>query len=351
MGAPIDGSRKVWDRRQFGRTLAAAAVSLALPGAIAAAPKFGLQGTFLQLLNVHIGWTRQDWTRLFAEFSQLRLSTLVVQWSVHDETPLFNQPQHAVNANAPLEMILSMADAANMNVYLGLVHDSQYWEHIKQAPEQVEAYLRQLLDRSATTASQLRPLTKAHSSFKGWYISQEVDDLNWEKPALRSALIAYLEQLSGFLRVLTPEARISMSGFANSGTDPKQLEDLWQALLAGARAIDLVFFQDSIGVAKLSLAKLPDYLAAVGRAVDSHLRVLQTVVEVFRQDHGAPIDNQAFHAVPASLERIEHQIEIARNYSSGIIAFGIPEYMSASGTPEAASLFRDYLVTSENSKK
>lgn len=309
------------------------------------APMSCLQGTFLQLLDTHTGWSRADWSRLFDDLRQLRLSMLVVQWSVYDQTSFFASVEHGNSPDAPLDTILEIADAAGIDVYVGLVHDPKYWERIRQEPALVEKYLQRQLERSAATAGQLSAVVKRHPSFKGWYISQEIDDLNWQDPILRKALFAYIEQLSGYLRLLTPNARIALSGFANAETTPATVEALWDALLARATAIDVVLFQDGIGVTKLSLNSLPLYLAAVRSAVRHRSRELRTVIEVFRQDHGEPIDDKPFHAVPANPERVRRQLNIAAEYGLGSIAFGIPEYMSPSGSAEAAMLFRDYLST------
>lgn len=69
------------------------------------------------------------------------------------------------------------------------------------------------------------------------------------------------------------------------------------------------------------------------------------VVEIFRQVDGLPFNDEPFKAVPAPLERINCQVDLAAPYStSGIIAFSVPEYMTPLGGQEAGRLFESYLM-------
>jgi Domain of unknown function (DUF4434) len=327
--------------RRVALSTALAVVSLAVPAQPLAAPR--LQGTFVQLLSRHGDWSRGDWERLFDCFHELRLSLIVVQWSVYDDIAFFPSPAHQTVPNPPLQTILQLAEQHGMQVLVGLSGRSDYWQRIGRDVGQTQAYLGMLMQRAADTAVRAAPLVTRYPSFAGWYLSEEVDDLNWQEPRARKALFQYLNALGSRLRSITPEARIAVSGFANAQTHPQSIEAFWNELLLRAPALDLVLFQDGVGAGKLQLEQVPAYLDAVGHAVRMHKRELRTVVEVFRQTNGPPLTQQPFEAVPASLESIQRQLEMAAAHSSGNLAFGIPEYLCPLGGPQAAQLFERYV--------
>jgi len=317
-----------------------------------APPRALLQGTFIQLNNAHHHWAEDDWERLFGDFRSLALSQLVIQWTVYDNTAFYLSEEDRGKGTPPLEAILQRADAAGLRVRVGLVHEPQYWEKIsRRRIASVSAYLRQSRYRSLQVARELHPRLIAHPSFCGWYIPEEIDDVNWLEPERRQALFEHFAELTAALRQLAPQAEIALSGFSNANTDPVAFEKFYTGLLQAAAA-DVVLLQDGIGVQKLDLEYLELYLAAMRRAADAHGRDLQVVVELFRQVEGPPLDDQPFKAIPAPLGRIRRQIELASRYSTaGVMAFSVPDYMSSSAGPEARQLLQDYLKTFSAAEK
>jgi len=304
-----------------------------------------LEGTFLQLTDAHRQWEVDQWRQLFDYFRQLHLSQLIVQWTVRGQSAFYASGYYEAGETPPLETILNLADEAGVSVRVGLAHDPEYWQRINRRPASVDSYLRQSRFRSLSVAKELVPIVEAHSCFQGWYVTEEIDDVNWLEPPLRQILFDHLGRLTAELRALTPTAEISLSGFSNANTDPVAFEKFWNGLLE-ATEVDVVLLQDGIGVDKLDLDYLELYLAAARKAVDGKERDLQVVVEVFQQVDGLPINDKPFRAVPASLERIARQLEQAARYSpAGSIAFSIPEYMTPLGGQDAGQLFQGYLKT------
>jgi Domain of unknown function (DUF4434) len=297
-----------------------------------------LQGTFLQLTEAHGNWQPTDWDRLFGYFKELRLSQLIIQWTVYDDLAFFPLEGSRQVAHSPLPTILQLADAAGLKVWVGLAHDSSFWEKIRRDPQLVEIYLRRLRLQAEAIAGQLAPQLQSHPSFRGWYITPEIDDVNWEGDKARAVLFTFLRDLSDFLHKLTPEAGVAISGFSNAHTDPKTFGRFWQGLLA-ATSIDTVLFQDGIGTGKLKLDELPLYLESLRQAVQGKSRELQVVVELFRQAQERP-----FRAQPAPWESVVCQLDLAARFATdGVLAFSIPEYMTPLGGPNADKLFKSYL--------
>jgi hypothetical protein len=299
-----------------------------------------LDGTFLQLTEAQGAWTRGQWESLFADLRGLGLKRVVVQWTLHDDTAFYPSAARRPVAQPPLPVLLELADRHGMEVVLGLASDSRYWERIARDAKLVEVYLRRLRLRSEAVARELAPLARAHASFAGWYVTEEIDDGSWLEAGRRALLTAYLGELAAALKTLTPGKAVAVSGFSNARCDPEALESFWRSLLAAA-PIDEVLFQDGVGALKMDLSGLPLYLGAMERAVGTSGRRLGVVVELFEQTGGAPLDAGPFTAVPAPPARVQRQLELAAGRPT--IAFTVPDYMR-DGDPRAARLREAYLA-------
>ena len=303
-----------------------------------------LGGTFLQLTSTHLEWTESDWRELFDHFRVLGLSRIIVQWSAYEDTHFYSKAGENTGRRSPVETILDLADQAGMQVWLGLAVEEKYWTEIAGTPEVVGAYLQGLAQRSTATATELAPLAAGHAAFAGWYIPQEIDDASWRDRERRPLLYSFVADLSAALQRLTPNASVAVSGFSNAAMDPMAFQTFWEGLLKQAGAIDTVLFQDGIGARKLDLYELPLYTAAIRSAAESNSRHVVAIVELFHQVSGPPLDTEAFQAVPAPLERIIRQLEIARAYAPTAVAFSVPEYLSPKGGAAAATLYDEYIV-------
>jgi len=304
-------------------------------------PRIG--GTFLQLLNHHQEWKAEDWRRLFDEFSAMRMSRVIVQWSVSEDLAFFASTSFRHGPTPPLEMILDLADARGMKVSVGLWHDPGYWRNVAAPAAAVEVYLRRARLRATAIAEELAPSVASHPSFEGWYISEEIDDTNWVEPQRRKILKEHLESLSASLHIPVPNAIVSLSSFSNARMDPGSLEVFWKSVLAGS-SIDRLLFQDGIGAHKLELEYLPPFLSAMKRATAASGRSLAVVVEVFDQTSGPGGDSSVFSAVPAPLARIDRQIALAAQFATpDIVAFSVPEYMTPAAGEASRRLLEGYM--------
>ena len=299
-----------------------------------------LQGSYIQLLDEHSRWSSLKWQALFDHLAALQVEYVVVQWSAFDRRPFYRAVPVPSAPDMPIESIIHMAYASGMRVLIGLSHDSSYWTRVARSDRR--AFLAERLRINRQAALDLRPVVAAHPAFAGWYITEEIDDINWTDPGDRLALFNYLRELSSHLRKLTPNSHVGVSGFVNRRTDPHTLSDFWIELLARAPGIDQVYFQDGIGVDKVTIAELPRYYGAMRDATTAAGRELVPVVEAFRQTAGPPISKGEFKAVPTTMRRLNDQIAIANSYAPRHVVFGVPEYMTPSGGETAARLYQQY---------
>lgn len=300
-----------------------------------------LKGTYLQLWSRHTSWTEKDWQILFADLKALNVSDLVIQWAAYQNIRYYKTETQEDGSKQPvIQTILDLADRNHMHLYMGLREDPTYWDVLEQKPREREAYFTKTLPVSLTVADELAPLVQGHSSFQGWYIPEEVVESSWKDPDSRQILFRYLNDVSVHLHQLTPSARIAVSGFTNGESNPDSVEEFWDELLRSSK-IDRVFFQDGIGAGKLTLEKLPTFLAAVSKATMKNGRSLQVVVELFEQSR--VVDGVDFQARPAQWTRIQEQMKIALPFSpSGLFAFSIVDYMRPAAGKDAAELFRKF---------
>ena len=311
-----------------------------------AAGQAALDGTFMQLRVEHGDWERAEWERLFGYLRDMQLKRVIVQWSAHDAVRFYRSGPQTPLKRAPLQLILQLAEASDLEVLVGLTQESTYWKDIAGAPKDVETTLQRLRASSLEVARELLPIVSAHRSFVGWYVSEEIDDVNWREPVRRKLLLAHLAALTSALKQLVPTGHVGISGFSNATMDPASFETFWGQLLDAAPGIDTVFFQDGVGTNKLAIPEALLYLEALDRAALPRGREVVAVVELFRQVAGPPIDNRPFAALPAPLARIREQIASVRSSASRVVAFSVPEYLTPLGGPEAEAVYNAYRAAS-----
>src|SRR5690348_9733047 len=186
-----------------------------------------LNGSFIQLLKGHGSWTPAQWNQLFDWLNSAGIDHLVVQWSVIGDTAFYSSSTWTRVPNAPLEAILNLADSSHMSVRVGLVHDDSYWTNIQRDPAAVSSYLRDLRKRSMAAARELAPILERHRCVEGWYISGEIDDVNWRSPESREVLFEYAGELARNLREVNPRMTIAISSFSQAQSSPDGFRQFW----------------------------------------------------------------------------------------------------------------------------
>ncbi len=274
---------------------------------------------------------------MFDSFQAIGLRYVIVQWTLHDNMAYYATRTFEQVPRVPLEIILELAEKRGIDLYLGLAAESQHWEMVRQSFDRQQEYLKRLRWKSERVAQEVAVVATRYKAFKGWYIPEEIDDLTWRSPQLRELLFQHLKQLSGFLKKVSPDGLVLLSGFSNARMNPDSYEAFWNKLLGGT-SVDVLLFQDGAGTAKLPLEILPRYLKGLRKTTDANGKKLQVVVELFTMVSESP-----FEAKPAPFCRVKQQLRIAGEYASdGITSFSVPDYMSAEGGGAAMELLHDY---------
>lgn len=334
------------------RCIAAALVILALGSpalaqkpAASGAPRF--QATFFQPLEDHANWPQERWSAMFDNLAALGVTEVIVQWSAYGGMSFFVPQGRKVKAVAVLEKVFPLARQRGMKVRLGLVHDPDWWAKITRPVAVVEVYLKRLELEELRLAAELHQQFKDDLAFCGWYLPQELDDVNWNGPR-HSLIVEHLRSLRAGLKDIAPSRDAGVSGFVNGTLTPLAYKDALYTIM-NVSGLEQFYLQDGVGVGKLSLTELPMYMEAAAKGVAEGGGRLRPVVEIFTQTHGEPIDKKPFQAEPASMSRVASQLAIAGRYAqAGIVAFSLPEYATPADGPLAAafsSSYRQYLAT------
>ncbi|MGQ7091240.1 DUF4434 family protein, partial [Escherichia coli] len=148
------------------------------------------------------------------------------------------------------------AQQAGLKLIVGLNADPEFFMHQKQSSAALESYLNRLL---AADLQQARLWSAAPGvTPDGWYISAEIDDLNWRSEAARQPLLTWLNNAQRLISDVSAKP-VYISSFFAGNMSP----DGYRQLLEHVKATGVnVWVQDGSGVDKLTAEQRERYLQA-----------------------------------------------------------------------------------------
>ena len=145
---------------------------------------FAMKGIIWQPQNRDSQVTDTQWQGLMSQLRLQGFDTLVLQWTRYGDA--FTQPEQ----RALLFKRATAAQQAGLKLIVGLNADPEFFMHQKQSSAALESYLNRLL---AADLQQARLWSAVPGvTPDGWYISAEIDDLNWRSEAARQPLLTWL---------------------------------------------------------------------------------------------------------------------------------------------------------------
>ena len=323
------------DRRRLVLGTVAAGAKVAVGGSVlasipvSAAQPAGRSGcvpaTFWQPLLADRDRGAAHWLSWMAALRRLGVTRLIVQHSALEPYDVLLPGAAPDDAGRRLLAdLLAAARRHGVQVWMGLSYDPAHFEAVAaDDPSRVQAYLQMRLQRMRRVVALLSPSMR-HPSVRGWYLSDEIDDLSWASVSRGELLRSWLAEATAQLRAAAPNARIAVSGFVNARqTTPADLAQQWQRWFEAAPALDELLFQDGVGAGKVPLDQSAAYLAAVAEVARRARRRFTPVVELFEAADAAATGN-GWRAAP--FERVARQIAIARSTARSWAAFSVPEY-------------------------
>lgn len=297
-----------------------------------------LRGTFWQPVLADLERDASQWRQWADTLAQLGLRRLIIQHVALEPydvlVPRTATAREAVDrAGLALQEVLDLAHARGIRVWLGLSVDPTYFDHVSSSSDaQVRHYLGQRLARTLALAHALRPAL-AHAAVRGWYVGDEIDDLNWARPVRTALLQSWLLEVTEGLARIAPHMPIAISGFVNAElTPPAALVVQWRRWFEAAPRLDELLFQDGVGAGKVPLADSERYLTAIAEVAASWGRRFTPVVELFEPVPGQPPGT--FRSADA--RRVHEQLNIVRRVATDWVTFSVPDYVMGDVEPARA---------------
>lgn len=189
-----------------------------------------------------------QWATLMQTLRGEGFDTLVLQWTQYG-TAFADENGHQL-----LEQRAAAAHAAGLKVIVGLHADPEFFTRQKQSATALSHYLGGL--RVADLQQAKRWVDNPDFRPDGWYLSAEVDDLNWRNPQAREQLLKWLGDTRQQLAQLDNKPVYISSFFAGNMTP-----ESYTAMLAEIEKSGIaVWIQDGYGVKKLTPPQRQLYL-------------------------------------------------------------------------------------------
>lgn len=291
----------------------------------------GFDASFIQLGERELELGEAEWADEIELLRSAGVELAIVQFS-GDERGSYDRRRPG---REPIRALLAAATAARLPLFLGLWADPGW-----PRGGAVEGRLPPPLDRPEE-ARALGELCRASPACVGWYIPEEIDDATFSGPGRADALRAYLVRAAAALHMLAPHRRVAIAPFFSGRGDAAEHAAFWGSVLR-ERSVDIVMLQDGVGAGRATPAMAARYLAAMQPVAGNAGVELWSVLELFLQTHGPPIDERAFAAEPMHPATLWASLAAERGVARRMVAFSVLDYMDPRRGDAARRLYRNY---------
>ena len=282
--------------------------------------------TFIQLWNDatcgNCGtWSQAEWEQEFEEMKSLCIDEVVIQYGIYNTHSWYSPctvPGVSSSSNA-LSNLMAAAQLKNISVYLGLYFDGEF----NATNAALSSYYLSLWNKNQVVIDELWNLYGNNSSFKGWYIPQEVHDLYWRSAPEQSLLFNWLDQVCDYAKSKSSMHKTIISPYVGPWMPADYVQSWYESLFTTVDQLNEVWLQDGSGTSSNrslgnSILKdldvdAPQYIEAIQAACTAKSRTFAVNVELFSDP--APRN-------PAAITRIEDQLKIASSFSTQLSSFG-----------------------------
>lgn len=302
----------------------------------------GLNGTFLEVDNYWVYWSQAQWTRELTWMKSMGMDTITLRASVYynNSTSKYEAIYPTVVTNftqigaQPIEKILTAADSLGINVYLGLVQNEDKWF------AGGTANLQEILTYDKSTASELYSLYRSHTSLKGIYLPQELDNDNWWTGSSGTTTLInnFLKPVTEYIKSVNPAWTITTAPYFETyagALTSTQYAAWWRNVLNQTPKLDVIILQDGMSKTGRTSSNIADYFTAIRNVCTSEGRGFWSMVEVFNADgQGGEI--------PAPISRISQQIQTEKPLAQKLLSWEWMYDMDTTYSVPTADLYNNY---------
>lgn len=282
--------------------------------------------------DTQIGFSAAQWQTLVTDMAEMGMDTLILlstalRGNAYFPFEGFPYPPHFACPDV-MNALLSAADQTGQRVFLGV----GFYGNADSVTHSTDPAVVSVALKAMET---LYALYGHHACVEGWYIADEW--CIWDH--FDERFIEYINTVSAQSRRLDPKLKVMVAPF---GTHCLQADDVFAEQLTRIDA-DIIAYQDEIGVKKMPLEKLAERFAALRAAHDKAGRsTLWVDTEIF--DFAGDVYRSAL--IPASIERINAQLEAVSPFVDKIIAYTVqgivsrPHSIASLGGNAAEALYR-----------
>lgn len=228
---------------------------------------YAMTGIFWQPQSRDNRITDAQWSQLMLSVKQQGIDTLIVQWTQYGDA--FSDREQDT-----LLKRLRIANTAGLQLILGLNADPSFFSLQKQSNITLDHYLDQLKDRDIQQASRLSK--ELQGTFSAWYISAEIDDVNWRDPSRLSLMKTWLNSTKNELNKIDDKP-VYISSFFSGNMSP----DSYSTLISEIQNTGLnVWVQDGEGTQILTPKQREIYINK-SAGCDTETPALGVVYELF----------------------------------------------------------------------
>ncbi len=276
-------------------------------------------------------FTPEQWVAMIEDIAGLGMEYLVLMCSALDVKTFYKSElfeEYPITCKNLLGLTLETCDRLNLKAFVSndCVGAWQYPDNMITDPE--------ICRRRAAITEEIAGLFGHHKSFYGWYWTNEAEIY----PYYKEEFIKYVNINSEMAHRLTPGKKtlIAPYGTFRVKTDDTYLDQLSRL------DVDIIAYQDEIGVRKSNIEWTPKYFESLRKAHDKVGRSkIWADMEVFQFE--GPIYTSAL--LPAPFERIKAQLHGIQDFVDEVMIFEYPGLFSRPGSIASMGKSQEKLYT------
>lgn len=292
-------------------------------------------GAFIQLNETSASAEKTWWQGQLAAMKAVGMDTVIIQYVGYGDQYFYpTNVEGAVPTEIDsLEHILSAADETQIQVFVGLQLNNEFWGGKFDGDVN--------LTRNSATLNELYSRYGSHLSLAGWYIPEEISDHTQRKPEFTEALLEYMGQISRLAHETT-KLPVMISPYFGQQPDAQAYAKWWDETALPRIDIDILAMQNGVGTHRTTIAEARPVYEALKPVLQRHGVAFWANNESFDQTHGWPVDEDGWAAQPVDFDTFMEQVNSTAPFVKKIVTFEFTNYMNPETPGRSQALYEAY---------